>query len=112
MVLLMEDKARTERLDLLEMAYYSALLENDSLQNHLEVPEQQRTSTFSCRSESNIMDYDDVGVLASIASREIQRHYQEQEAVVEIWKINKPRGDVSKVGVLVDVWDIYKIGDV
>lgn len=112
LVLLMEDKARTERLDLLEMAYYSALLENDSLQNHLEVPEQQRTSTFSCRSESNIMDYDDVGVLASIASREIQRHYQEQEAVVEIWKINKPRGDVSKVGVLVDVWDIYKIGDV
>lgn len=112
LVLLMEDKARTERLDLLEMAYYSALLENDSLQNHLEVPEQQRTSTFSCRSESNIMDYDDVGVLASIASREIQRHYQEQEAVIEIWRINKPQGDVYKVTVPIDEWDIYKIGDV
>lgn len=112
LVLLMEDKARTERLDLLEMAYYSALLENDSLQNHLEVSEQQRTSTFSCRSESNIMDYDDVGVLASIASREIQRHYQEQEAVIEIWRINKPQGDVYKVTVPIDEWDIYKIGDV
>lgn len=112
LVLLMEDKARTERLDLLEMAYYSALLENDSLQNHLEVPEQQRTSTFSCRSESNIIDYDDVGVLASIASREIQRHYQGQEAVIEIWRINKPQGDVFKVTVPINEWDIYMIDDV
>ena len=112
LVLLMEDSNRKHRLDLLEMSYYSELLRNESLENHLNVPDQQSTSTFSCRSESNIMDYDDVGVLASIASREIQRHYQEQDAVAEIWRINKPEGDVLKVTVSIDEWNAYKIDDV
>jgi len=108
LVLLMEDNARTKRLDLLEMAYYSAILDNDSLQNHLEVPEQQRTSTFSCRSESNIIDYDDVGVLASIASREIQRHHQEAEAKAEIWRINKQEGNVTRVEIPIHEWELYE----
>lgn len=108
LVLLMEDKVRRMRLDLLEMAYYSALLENDSLQNHLEIPEQQRTSTFSCRSESSKIDYDDVGVLASIASREIQRHYQDADAKAEIWHINKPEGNVMRVDIPVHEWDLYE----
>lgn len=108
LVLLMEDKARKTRLDFLEMAYYSAILDNDSLQNHLEVPEQQRTSTFSCRSESNIIDYDDVGVLASIASREIQRYYQDAEAKAEIWRINKPEGNVTRVEIPIPEWELYE----
>lgn len=108
LVMLMEDKGRMERLDLLEMAYYSALLENDSLQNHLKIPEQRRTSTFSCRSESNIIDYDDIGVLSSIASREIQRHYQQTTANAEIWRINKPEGNVTRVEVPIHEWELYE----
>lgn len=108
LVILMEDKSVRNRLDLLEMDYYHELLKNPELANHLEVTERQRTNSFSCRSESNVMDYDDVGVLASIASREIQRHCMQDDAKVQIWRIAKPEGTVSVVNIPTLKWKILK----
>lgn len=108
MVFLMEDKWRRNRLDLLEMDYYRQLIENDELVDHLALPDSMRVNTFSCREKSSKIDYDNVGVLASIASREIQRHCQQEQAKSEIWRIDKTNGDVSHVEIPVDEWEEYR----
>lgn len=113
LIMLMEDKMMQYRLDLLEMSYYRELLRNPELANHLEVAEQKRTNSFSCRSESNVMDYDDIGVLASVASREIQRHCLRDEAIAQIWRITKPEGGLSVVNIPILKWKMLrKVNDV
>lgn len=108
MVLLMEDKLRQNRLDLLEMDYYRQLIENNEISDHLSLPDTLRINTFSCRETSSKIDYDNVGVLASIASREIQCNYQHEQERAEIWRIDKTKGEVSHVDIPVDEWEVYK----
>ena len=67
-VLLIEDKGRISRLDLLEMDYYRNLIVDERFAHHLEQTETVRTNTFSCRSESMILNYENVRVLSAIIS--------------------------------------------
>ena len=70
----MEDKERNSRLDLLEMDYYRNLIVDDRFSQHLEQTETVRTNTFSCRSESMILNYENVRVLSAIISKQIRKH--------------------------------------
>lgn len=112
MVFLMEDKQRRIRLDLLEMDYYRQLIEHDELCDHLALPDSLRVNTFSCREKSSKIDYDNVGVLASIASREIQCHYQHEQEIAAIWRIDKTTGEVSHIDIPVDEWEMCKNDEV
>lgn len=112
LIVLFEDKKREHRLDFLEMDYYYQLIINDALALHMKWPQEQLINTFSCREKSHILDYDNIGLLASIASREIQRHYNEDIASAEVWQINEVTGEVGCVNIPINRWNLYCSGDV
>lgn len=105
LVLMMEDKVGRQRLDLLEMSYYYNLITKDVLALHLDTSEQRRTNCFSCRSESNIMDYDNIGMLASVASQQIQKASQQPNCQLNIWKVDKEDSTISKISMDILSWD-------
>ena len=74
-ILLMEDIARKHRLDLLEMDYYRNLIVDERFFHHLDQTETVRTNNFSCRSESMILNYENVRILSAIVSNQIRKYY-------------------------------------
>ena len=112
LVLMMEDKAICQRLDLLEMSYYYNLLTIDALALHLDTSEQRRTNSFSCRSESNIMDYDNIGMLSSVASQQIQIAYQKEEPLLSIWCIDQENSTISKIPLTILSWNLYTTNNI
>lgn len=108
LVMLVEDNHRQVRLDLLEMDYYRHIIDNDELENHLTLPAEQRVNSFSCREKSSVLNFDNIGILSSIASREIQRHYADDKAVAEIWRVSPVSGNVERVDVPLRGWDKYE----
>lgn len=111
LVLLMEDSNRYNRIDLLEMSYYRDLITNDELSHHLAVAESQKTNRFSCRSESAIINYDNVGILSSIASQQIKTRASSSNPSIGIWHINETSGTVNLIDVRVEQWEPYKDKD-
>lgn len=109
-VLLMEDKERKDRLDLLEMSYYRELIVNDALSRHLDVAELKKTNQFSCRSESAVINYDNVGILSSIVSQQIKERAKSEISSIGIWHIDESSGRVCLTEVKPDSWEIYRDG--
>lgn len=103
-VLLMEDKERNSRLDLLEMDYYRNLIVDDRFSLHLEQTETVRTNTFSCRSESMILNYENVRVLSAIISKQIRKHYTSGKACLNIWHFDAENGTVSSLPMTITNW--------
>lgn len=112
LVMLMEDKARTQRLDLLEMSYQRNLIIRSELSSHLEMADQQRTNSFSCRSISSILDYDNVGILAGVASQQIQKASKRDDCSLCIWRVDGQDSTVSKISLNISKWKQYKSGDI
>lgn len=107
-VMLMEDKERHHRLDLLEMDYYRAVIKESYLDNHLAVSEKQRTNIFSCRAESVVMDFDNVAVLASIVSSQIPRCSAQADAQLIVWQMDAAQGMVVRHDLNQSNWQTYK----
>lgn len=103
-VLLMEDKDRLFRLDLLEMDYYRNLIVDDRFAQHLEQTETVRTNSFSCRSESVILSYENVRVLSAIVSKQIRKYYSLGEACLNIWHFDSENGIVSSLSMEISNW--------
>lgn len=100
----MEDKERNSRLDLLEMDYYRNLIVDDRFSQHLEQTETVRTNTFSCRSESMILNYENVRVLSAIISKQIRKHYTSGKACLNIWHFDAENGTVSSLPMTITNW--------
>ena len=103
-VLLMEDKDRCSRLDLLEMDYYRNLIVDEKFALHLEQTETVRTNSFSCRSESMILNYENVRVLSAIISKQIRKYYRQGQACLNIWHFNAEDGTVSSLPMTITNW--------
>ena len=103
-VLLMEDKDRYSRLDLLEMDYYRNLIVDEKFALHLEQTETVRTNSFSCRSESMILNYENVRVLSAIISKQIRKYYRLGQACLSIWHFNAEDGTVSSLPMTITNW--------
>lgn len=103
-VLLMEDKERKSRLDLLEMDYYRNLIVDERFSQHLEQTETVRTNTFSCRSESMILNYENVRVLSAIISKQIRKYYRLGQACLSIWHFDAEDGTVSSLPMTITNW--------
>lgn len=103
-VLLMEDKDRYSRLDLLEMDYYRNLIVDEKFALHLEQTETVRTNSFSCRSESMILNYENVRVLSAIISKQIRKYYRLGQACLCIWHFNAEDGTVSSLPMTITNW--------
>ena len=109
-VLMMEDKDRCHRLDLLEMDYYRSVIKNTSLQSHLDVPDTQRTNIFSCRAESVIMDFDIITALSSIVSAQIAKAMYNDDRLLAMWRMDSKNGNVSRLAMATTDWTEYKMG--
>lgn len=112
LVLLVEDSQRNHRLDYLEMEYYRNIIVDANLTDHLSTPEMQRTNIFSCRAESVVMDYDNIGVLASIVSAQIPLAQQSDKAKLAIWHLDAGQGEVQCFELPYSKWLSYKDGKV
>ena len=111
-VLMMEDKAREHRLDLLEMDYYRNLIVDGRYSSHLEQNGSVWTNSFSCRSESAILNYENVRVLSAIVSNQIRKHYAENQACLGIWHYDAVQGTVESLPLTISSWHNEKIADI
>lgn len=109
LVLLYEDTERKYRLDLLEMIYYRMLIVDERFNNHLSASEKQRTNSFSCRSESSIIDYDNVGLLASIASQQLKKMYATNDAKIAMWRVCADNSNVDYINLPLSDWQLYDV---
>lgn len=103
-VLLMEDKSRIHRLDLLEMDYYRSMIVDERFAYHLERTETIQTNTFSCRSESMILNYENVRVLSAIVSNQIRKYFKEKKACLNLWHFDAEDGIVSSFPMAIAEW--------
>lgn len=103
-VLLIEDKDRNSRLDLMEMDYYRNLIVDERFSLHLEQAETMRTNTFSCRSESMILNYENVRVLSAIISKQIRKYYTLEQACLSIWHYEADNGTVYNLPMTITNW--------
>ena len=109
-VMMMEDKARVHRLDLLEMDYYRNIISNEALVGHLDLSEKHPTNVFSCRSESVVMGFDGIGTLGSIVSSQIKIHSTADEAKLAIWRLQSESGEVKRCELDITEWIEFKQG--
>ena len=111
-VLLMEDKDRKHRLDLLEMDYYRNLIVDERFEHHLEHPGVVRTNSFSCRSESMILNYENVRALSAIVSQQLRKYYISGERCLSVWHIDEDSGTIIRNPMHVSEWRKVKLRDV
>lgn len=112
LVILFEDSEGKNRLDLLEMSYLRALLVTSSLSSHLDMSDMVRTNDFSCRSESSIINYDNVKILSAIASQQIKRCTSCNEAFVGIWHVDEIESTVTKTAPAVQAWETFEVNTI
>lgn len=111
-VLLMEDKDRYYRLDLLEMDYYRNLIVDERFVQHLEQTNSVRTNSFSCRAESMILNYENVRILSAIVSKQIRKYYTQGGACLNIWHFDAENGIVSSLPMTITNWHCETLGDI
>lgn len=111
-VLLMEDQDRNSRLDLLEMDYYRNLIVDERFVQHLEQIDTVRTNSFSCRSESMVLNYENVRVLAAIVSKQIRKYYILGQACLNIWHFDAENGTVASLPMTITNWHNKDLGDI
>ncbi len=111
-VLLIEDKDRNSRLDLLEMDYYRNLIVDERFVHHLDQTETIRTNTFSCRSESMILNYENVRVLSAIISKQVRKYYTLGQACLGIWHFDTENGTVSSLPMTITNWHHEVLGGI
>ena len=94
------------------MSYLYNLLINPILYNHLDTTEQRRTNNFSCRSESNILDYDNVVMLSAVAAQQIQKQYIKSESSLAIWRVDNSDSTTQKIDLDILNWKHRDIGSI
>lgn len=109
LVLLFEDSDAKYRLDLLEMTYLRTLLTTSSLSSHLDMSDMVKTNNFSCRSESSVINYDNVKMLSAIASQQIKRCASCNDAFVGIWHIDETESTIDRTIPTVQEWETFEV---
>ena len=93
---LAEDTERNTTLDSLEMQYYRHLVNEDSLEDHLQrKPDRIRYAT-SCRDVSATISQDFVALQAAICSRAIHQLLSNELASLSIWRIDENQISVQR----------------
>lgn len=111
-VLLMEDNERIHRLDLLEMDYYRNLIVDQRFEQHLRQTGMVRTNNFSCRSESMILNYENVRTLSAIVAQQIRKYFKNGAYCLNIWHIDAENGTVTSLPMSASEWRCYKLDGV
>lgn len=99
-VLIAEDRPRTQRLDTLEMQYYRALLRQVDLQHHLRTPEGRVFVGSSCRDSSLQILGARANALTNLAALELMSTvFESDDAMVAVWRHREPSGRVDCVRI-------------
>lgn len=85
LAVLVEDAARTVRLDHLEFQYYQLLLDEPELAGHLRGPDGRTRYGLSCRDVSSTVAHDDVAEHAARASRVLKTALASPGATLRVW---------------------------
>lgn len=112
LVFLLENSDGSQRLDLLEMSYLRAILTDATLSSHLDTSGIIRTNDFSCRSESSVINYDDVKMLGAIVSQQIKACTTDSKAFIGIWHVNESDSTVCKTIPLIQKWTNRNVNDI
>lgn len=107
MVLILEDKNRHCRLDLLEMDFLRQLIINKDLDDYLDDINHLTSNQFTCRSESFIIDYDNVKILASLSSKDILQGINNDAALLHVWTIDKETGESRISSLPISKWQVF-----
>jgi len=95
LVLLMEDAARTVRLDALEMQYYRAVLAHDELVGHITGPEGELRYGRSCRDVTFVLSQEVVAMHAGLGSQALRRALANTEPRIQLWQADPDSGAVA-----------------
>lgn len=112
LVFLLEDSDGSQKLDLLEMSYLRAILTDATLFSHLDTSGIIRTNDFSCRSESSVINYDDVKMLGAVASQQIKTCTADDKAFIGIWHVNESDSTICKTTPIIQKWTIRNVNDI
>jgi len=107
-VMMLEDKHRDIRLDLLEMQYYATLFLNEKYATHLSVPD---TLVYSgtCRSITSRLSQDNIALSAALCCKALKVYSQKTEAALNIW--THSNGNVNLEKIEVNGWDEKEVND-
>ena len=83
-MVMIEDRNRDFRLDVLEQQYYRAILRDDRLEHHLRIPKGIIRYSGSCRDVTTIMGQDDILIHAGIVAKQIRLGVEQNEAQLSI----------------------------
>lgn len=95
-IVLAEDVERNATLDSLEMQYYRHLINEDSLENHLQRKPERIRYAASCRDVSSTIPQDFVALHAAVCSRAIHQLSSNREALLSIWCTDEDQISVQR----------------
>lgn len=110
LVILAEDRARTQRLDALELHYYWDVATNDALRDHFAAPEGQRYGV-SCRDVSSLIPQSLVAVHAGNAARALAQAAGSDDAMAYVWRFDPTTGTMSRVALGIAPMQFVQIGE-
>lgn len=84
LIMLLEDTERKVKLDMLEMQYYSIIINNETLYDHLK-SNQKVIYSSSCRNSSLKYSQDNVAIFSGIASKFLKNINQHSDSMISIW---------------------------
>ena len=112
LVFLLEDSDGSQRLDLLEMSYLRAVLTDAILSSHLDTSGIIRTNEFSCRSESSVINYDNVKMLGAVVSQQLKTRTADDKSFIGIWHVNESDSTICKITPVTQKWTIRNVNDI
>lgn len=95
-IVLAEDVERNATLDSLEMQYYRHLINEDSLENHLQRKPERIRYAASCRDVSSTIPQDFVALQAAVCSRAIHQLSSNRDALLSIWCTDEDQISVQR----------------
>ncbi len=98
LVFLAEDKNRQTTLDTLEMQYYRAVANEESLAQHFHPSARKRRYGRSCRDITSTLPQNRVAMHAAIGAQAIQNGIADPGAIATIWRADDS-GNVQRVDV-------------
>ncbi|GBF44574.1 hypothetical protein LPTSP2_38770 [Leptospira ellinghausenii] len=113
-VLFLEDKKRSKKLDLLELNYFRALINEEWGDGFLETDIEKQRVGSSCSDISVVLSYEKVLLLSSSLSSLLRMKVKESDSSLVILKINEESGGIDSYSielfdqktVVIGVWSI------
>lgn len=89
LVILAEDVNRVVNLSELEMLYYKAIKDKESLNSHFKSSGNRVRYGNSCRDISNLISNENFGIFSSIATNIVKNINIETNAFIKLWSVSK-----------------------